>query len=71
MPKDPVCGMEIEKSTAAATLAYGGDTYYFCAPACLRQFAKEPNKYLADQSVGAKKKPDIIAQSRHDQGGNH
>lgn len=45
--KDPVCGMEIEKSEAAATYKYGGKTYYFCAPGCKQEFEKEPEKYLS------------------------
>lgn len=32
--KDPVCGMVIEPSTAAARGTYGGETVYFCSAAC-------------------------------------
>ncbi len=32
--KDPVCGMVIEHSTAAAHGTYGGGTVYFCAKGC-------------------------------------
>ena len=45
--KDPVCGMEIDMATAAATAEYEGQTYYFCAPGCKAAFVKEPEKYLA------------------------
>ncbi|HEY1267049.1 MAG TPA: YHS domain-containing protein, partial [Candidatus Binatia bacterium] len=31
MAKDPVCGMNVEESKAAATSSYKGQTYYFCA----------------------------------------
>jgi YHS domain-containing protein len=47
--KDPVCGMEIEKSEAAATYEYRGKTYYFCAPGCKQEFEKEPEKYLSER----------------------
>jgi YHS domain-containing protein len=32
MARDPVCGMEVDERTAAATAEYQGTTYYFCAP---------------------------------------
>ncbi len=44
---DPVCKMEIEESTAAATSEYKGKKYYFCAQGCKVAFDKEPEKYLA------------------------
>ncbi|MFO8035219.1 MAG: YHS domain-containing protein [Anaerolineales bacterium] len=46
MAVDPVCGMEVEESSAAATSDYQGKTYYFCAPGCKAAFDKEPQKYL-------------------------
>ena len=49
MAIDPVCKMEVKETPAAATTAYKGTTYYFCAPGCKRAFEKEPEKYL-DQS---------------------
>lgn len=51
MAKDPVCGMNIDKGTAAAKTNYKGTTYYFCAHGCLRAFLKEPEKYLKPQKV--------------------
>lgn len=44
--KDPVCGMTIDKDKAAATAQYKGQTYYFCAAACKKQFEKDPEKYV-------------------------
>jgi len=44
--KDPVCGMEIDPASAAATSEYEGTTYYFCAVACKEQFDAEPAKFL-------------------------
>lgn len=46
MAIDPVCGMEVDEKTAAATSAYQGKTYYFCAPGCKTSFDKNPEKYL-------------------------
>ncbi len=51
MQKDPVCGMSIDESSAAAKTQYKGTTYYFCAHGCLRAFLKEPEKYLKPQKV--------------------
>ena len=31
---DPVCGMQIESSKAAARETVQGQTYYFCSSAC-------------------------------------
>jgi len=36
--KDPICGMQVEKATAAATFESNGEVYYFCAPGCMESF---------------------------------
>ncbi len=46
MAKDPVCGMEVDPSTAQHTSEYQGQTYYFCSPGCKRAFEAEPQQYL-------------------------
>ena len=46
MAVDPVCGMEVDEKSAAATYEYKGKTYFFCAPGCKASFVKEPEKYL-------------------------
>ncbi len=38
--KDPICGMQVEKATAAATYEHAGVMYYFCAPGCMESFKK-------------------------------
>jgi YHS domain-containing protein len=50
MAIDPVCGMEVDEKSAAATYDYQGKTYYFCSPGCQADFAKEPEKYLHDSA---------------------
>ena len=45
--KDPVCGMTVEPSKAAAKQELRGTTYYFCSRGCAARFAKEPEKFLA------------------------
>ena len=44
--KDPICGMMIERSSAAGTSRYQSETYYFCSTECLRQFEANPAKYV-------------------------
>lgn len=36
--KDPICGMQVEKATAAAIFEHNGEKYYFCAPGCRESF---------------------------------
>jgi len=38
--KDVICGMQVEKNIAAATLVLDGQTLYFCAPSCKESFMK-------------------------------
>ncbi len=45
MAKDPVCGMEVDEAKAAGSSAYKGQTYYFCAPVCKKEFDADPGKY--------------------------
>lgn len=44
--KDPVCGMEVSRNTAADELEYQGKIYYFCARTCREAFEEDPMKYL-------------------------
>lgn len=43
--KDPICGMTIEESDAAATAEYKGKTYYFCSIDCKEEFEQDPEAY--------------------------
>ncbi|MGB7063031.1 MAG: YHS domain-containing protein [Candidatus Zixiibacteriota bacterium] len=45
MTKDPICGMEVSESQAAASLEYKGQKFYFCASSCYDAFEKNPDKY--------------------------
>lgn len=44
--KDPVCGMMVEESDAAATVEHNGQTYYFCSKDCAETFEEDPEDYL-------------------------
>ncbi|MFM8441327.1 MAG: heavy metal translocating P-type ATPase, partial [Acidobacteriota bacterium] len=39
MHQDPVCGMTVDRATAAGSLVRGTTTYYFCSKGCLEKFA--------------------------------
>lgn len=43
--KDPVCGKELQPSTAASTVTREGKTLYFCSPECRSKFDAAPEKY--------------------------
>ncbi len=43
--KDPVCGMQIDPSSAAASEESEGRTYYFCSQACHERFRADPDAY--------------------------
>jgi xanthine dehydrogenase accessory factor len=43
---DPVCGMIVEIASARHKSWYDGREFYFCCPACKRQFEREPQRYL-------------------------
>ncbi len=42
---DPVCGMTVATVPSNLHVEHEGRTVWFCAPACLRAFQKEPSRY--------------------------
>lgn len=45
--KDPVCGMTVTPSSAAATRTLDGKQYYFCSTHCAESFDKNPAAFAA------------------------
>jgi YHS domain-containing protein/uncharacterized membrane protein YraQ (UPF0718 family) len=43
---DPVCGMTVDMESAAAKREYGGTTYYFCNPGCVKAFDRSPDTFV-------------------------
>lgn len=43
---DPVCGMEVNPTTAAATRELAGQRYFFCSEGCATRFDADPGPYL-------------------------
>src|ERR1700678_3284954 len=44
--RDPVCGMTVDPSRAAAQSARDGKIFHFCCQGCAAKFAAAPEKYL-------------------------
>jgi len=42
---DPVCGMEVTPP-AEGHIEYRAKHYYFCSIVCMKEFDKEPGKYI-------------------------
>jgi len=45
--QDPVCGMEVDPATAAASEEHRGTTYYFCSHACHQRFVAAPDRFAS------------------------
>lgn len=61
----PVCGMTVNRQTAAPSSEYEGATYFFCSPHCLETFRKDPIRFVKSPALGAspQAKPISIAKS--------
>lgn len=46
MAIDPVCGMTVDKTSAACSHVHEGETYYFCSTHCRAKFETDPAGYL-------------------------
>jgi P-type Cu+ transporter len=44
--RDPVCGMDVEPSSAKFKLEHAGTTYFFCSAGCLEKFRSNLHRYL-------------------------
>ncbi|MFF8843366.1 YHS domain-containing protein [Streptomyces sp. NPDC015127] len=47
---DPVCGMQVDRSSAAEHRQTEHDTYYFCSAPCAATFDGDPDRYTAPAS---------------------
>src|SRR5262249_42653125 len=45
--KDPICGMNVDPTKAAAIIEFNGQPYYFCSKGCAAKFQQNPTKFLA------------------------
>src|SRR5450631_1542453 len=51
--RDPVCGMAVEPSSAAARRTFEGRDIFFCAGGCAATFDRDPKKYARTESPDA------------------
>jgi len=56
---DPVCGMQIDISDAAAMSIHRGWFIYFCNKSCKEKFDRDPEKYLKSKTDDADIKPSV------------
>ena len=49
---DPVCGMDVDPGTAAASTCYKGTIIFFCAEGCKEKFEKDPEGYTVARRKG-------------------
>ncbi len=47
---DPVCGMQVNPATAAASTTHNGQTYRFCSTGCRDAFTAAPSRYTKTQA---------------------
>jgi Cu+-exporting ATPase len=50
---DPVCGMNVDPSKAAASVEHEGATVYFCSQGCAAKFRTAPEKYTHAKPAAA------------------
>jgi Cu+-exporting ATPase len=43
---DPVCGMTVDRDSAAGAWEHEGETYLFCSLGCLERFREDPGRFL-------------------------
>ena len=48
---DPVCGMTVNKATAAGSITHEGATYYFCSRHCLDALKQDPDKFTGRAAI--------------------
>jgi YHS domain-containing protein len=56
--KDPVCFMDVDTETATLKSEYQGQTYYFCAPGCKREFDNNPARYVEGEDTQGSRPPE-------------
>jgi uncharacterized membrane protein YraQ (UPF0718 family)/YHS domain-containing protein len=48
---DPVCGMQVERANAPATVSHNDTTYYFCSDRCQERFTADPERFLRPGAI--------------------
>ena len=58
--QDPVCGMQVNPASAAATAQWQGESYVFCSAQCRDRFVADPARYLAEKTAAEEARPGAI-----------
>jgi Cu+-exporting ATPase len=58
---DPVCGMNVDPTTAKHRYEHDGREYFFCCAGCKNKFAADPARYLAPKPLEAPAVPQAPA----------
>jgi Cu+-exporting ATPase len=63
---DPVCGMKVDPSRAAASVSYQDTTVYFCSQGCAAKFRASPEKFAQAKPDAAPSKPPTKTEPRRE-----
>ena len=50
LPRDPVCGLDVNPDDVESWVEYEGTQYYFCCPECQRAFEENPEAYAGERA---------------------
>ena len=71
MLKDPVCGAQVDETTAQASSTYQGQKYSFCGSDCKQKFDKNPERYAPGQQQQQQQQGKGQQQGQGQQQGKH
>ena len=54
MKIDPVCGMQVNEKSPAATSTYNGEQFVFCSKDCKAEFDRHPEDYVRSEQFAGK-----------------
>ena len=63
---DPVCGMSVNKETAAGSFEHKDQKYFFCSNHCLEQFRTNPDRFLKQSTPQAREEFEYSATAKAD-----
>ncbi len=65
MAIDPVCGMSVDRRSAAGSLAFDGQEFFFCSQACVKRFQTNPEAYVSMHAGAQERATDRHQQAPH------
>ncbi|NUO35178.1 MAG: heavy metal translocating P-type ATPase [Dermatophilaceae bacterium] len=68
--KDPVCGMDVDPSTAQHHVELDGHDYYFCSVGCRNAFEADPSSFLEPGHPSSEPAHGMHAHHHHDTAGH-